>query len=120
MADVQPQVQELLTPYSVAVRDLIKCLRQLVHTAAPDLTEEVKLGWQNIVYKKKAIVVAVVPQQKYAQLFFYKGTSLTDANKLLEGTGKGLRHIKIRQPDDIEKHKDAMIALIHEAVKLEP
>lgn len=118
MPDQEALVQELLIPHSVAVRELIELLRQLVRLTAPELTEEVKMGWKNIVYKKKGIIVAVAPQREYAQIYFYKGTSLADPAKLLEGTGKGLRHINIRQPDDISRHKTEIEALIHEAVQL--
>ena len=118
MADQGALVQELLAPHSAAVRELIELLRELVRSTAPELTEEVKMGWHNIVYKKKSIIVAVGPQKQYAQLYFYKGTSLPDPAGLLEGTGKGLRHINVHQPDDITKHKDAIITLIHEAIRL--
>ena len=118
MADQDQLVQELLTPYSLEVRELVELLRELVRSTAPELTEEVKMGWHNIVYKKKSVIVAVAPQKKYAQLYFYKGTSLSDPAGLLEGTGKGLRHIKVHQPDDMTGHKEAIITLIREALRL--
>jgi len=44
MTDLEIQVHELLAPHSVAVRDLVEMLRKVIHTTAPTLTEEVKMG----------------------------------------------------------------------------
>jgi hypothetical protein len=34
---------------------------------------------------------------------FLRGTSLPDPAKLLEGTGKNLRHVKLRTPADLQR-----------------
>jgi hypothetical protein len=34
---------------------------------------------------------------------FYKGVELADPEDLLEGTGKGMRHVKVRAKEDIRK-----------------
>jgi hypothetical protein len=34
---------------------------------------------------------------------FLRGTSLPDPGKLLEGTGKNLRHVKLRTVEDLRK-----------------
>jgi hypothetical protein len=41
------------------------------------------------------------PGVDYMNLGFMKATSLQDPKKLFEGTGKGMRHIKIQTPKDI-------------------
>lgn len=38
----------------------------------------------------------LMPQKDYVNLGFFRGTSLPDPENLLEGTGKKLRHIKVR------------------------
>ena len=38
----------------------------------------------------------IMPMRRYINLGFYQGAVLADPNRLLEGTGKGLRHVKIR------------------------
>ena len=35
---------------------------------------------------------------------FHNGTSLKDSGKLLEGTGKNIRHIKLRNLEDLKKN----------------
>jgi hypothetical protein len=37
-----------------------------------------------------------MPMRGYVNLGFYQGALLVDPKRLLEGTGKGLRHVKIR------------------------
>jgi len=38
-----------------------------------------------------------------AQGLWMRGASLTDPEKLLEGTGKGVRHVKLRNVADVKK-----------------
>jgi hypothetical protein len=38
----------------------------------------------------------IMPMRGYINLGFYQGAVLADPERLLEGTGKGLRHVKIR------------------------
>jgi hypothetical protein len=47
---------------------------------------------------------------------FLRGTSLPDPDKLLEGTGKSLRHVKLRKTNDVRK--PALKKLILAAAKL--
>src|SRR5882724_11914598 len=35
---------------------------------------------------------------------FHNGTSLKDSGKLLEGTGKNIRHVKLRNLEDLKKN----------------
>lgn len=47
--------------------------------------------------------VYIAPHVSHVNLGFYKGASLPDPGHLFEGTGKALRHIKIRTPDDVDR-----------------
>ena len=47
---------------------------------------------------------------------FLRGTSLPDPEKLLEGTGKNLRHVKLWTVEDLKR--PALKKLIVEAAKL--
>lgn len=52
----------------------------------------------------------------YINLAFFKGTLLPDPKRILEGTGKGMRHIKTQSEKDINKKQ--IISWIKEAIKL--
>lgn len=115
--DEATKIAQILGGHTPDVITLVTSLREVVHNAVPKLREEGKTGWGNIIYKKRGVVCAVMPYKNYVSLHFYKGTSLSDPNHLLEGSGKALRHIKIHKPEDIQV--DILTQLIQEAVKLD-
>ena len=56
----------------------------------------------------------IAVQDSYVNLGFYYGASLTDPSGLLEGTGKKLRHVKVR---DVSSSKNpALTALLRAAI----
>ena len=44
-----------------------------------------------------------MPMRGYINLDFYQGAALVDRERLLEGTGKGLRHVKVRSLADANR-----------------
>jgi hypothetical protein len=80
-----------------------KDLRGIIHKAEPNISEGIK--WGIPVYEKDRLVCAIRPGKNYVALQFYtSGTSLRDPDGLLEGTGKKMRHVKIRSKKDIKKN----------------
>jgi hypothetical protein len=47
--------------------------------------------------------IGIMPYKKYVSVIFDRGSELSDPNKLLEGKGKQMRHIKIYKESDIEE-----------------
>ena len=80
----------------------------------PQATEKAYLGWGSIGYaaggKMRDVVVALAPQRTYVNLGFGDGVDLPDPAHRLEGTGKRLRHVKIRTADDVH-HPDVRVLL---------
>lgn len=58
----------------------------------------------------------IAPLKDSVNLGFYKGTSLADPQRLLRGTGKTLRHLKLKEMEDIQV--DALTTLLEEAYRL--
>lgn len=79
---------------------LLEELRQLVKEIAPELTETVKWGYPS--YGDKTNVIYLAAQKNHINFGFYQGGSLDDPDKLLEGTGAQMRHIKIKKAEDIK------------------
>lgn len=97
------------TPRNQAI---IKELRTLVRRVAPRLAETVKWGngcWVN----GKQNVAFVYSATDYVQFGFFVGSALNDRKRLLEGTGKYVRHIKVHNPDAIDKR--AFASLLRQA-----
>jgi hypothetical protein len=57
----------------------------------------------------------VAAQSRHVNLGFRKGTELDDPDGLLEGSGKGMRHVKLHAPDTIPKAK--LARLLKDAAK---
>ena len=92
MKDVEPR---LVT--------ICKRLRKMIKQVDPETVETVRLGDNAATYgvgpKKMTDGYAyIMPMRGYVNLGFYQGASMADPFTLLEGTGKGLRHIKLRTP----------------------
>lgn len=76
-------------------RAIIRALRRFVRAAAPQLTETVK--WGNGCWVAGAIPIAYAhAQAELVQFGFFNGAALKDPHELLEGTGRYVRHIKVR------------------------
>ncbi len=103
-------VDELLTNYSPTVNSLVHGLWGLVREVKPDAAEHVHAGWKTISFEGG---VYIAPLKEGANLGFYKGVHLPDPENLLEGTGKELRHVKIRKESDVKP--EPLKRLIREA-----
>ncbi|MBL8979967.1 MAG: DUF1801 domain-containing protein [Gemmatimonadetes bacterium] len=81
---------------------IIRALRRFVKSAEPQLMESVK--WGNGCWLAGTEPVAYVySDAAWVQFGFLTGSSLTDPGGLLEGTGRYVRHIKVRKPGDIDR-----------------
>ena len=99
-------LESFLAPYSPEVKALVTGLRALVRSLLPEAGEEIDRPAKLISFaygKKYAdVVVTLMPHKEHVNLGFYRGVDLPDEQGLLEGTGKVHRHVKIRQPSDLE------------------
>src|SRR3972149_12308997 len=86
---------EYLKSVAESVRPVAVALRRLVLKAAPSLTETMRYGMPQYV-RDKHTVVYIMPAADHVNLGFYDGVDLDDPKKLLDGTGKRLRHVKVR------------------------
>lgn len=121
MADTPEAVQTFFSKYSPSVQALANALRELIlPVIPPEFIETVQLGNGNIVYGTKpgmrGPVIYIAPFKDSANLGFMDGVDLPDPKGLLKGTGKRLRHIKIKSVDDIDI--EAFTALLRAAVAL--
>ena len=95
-------------------RRVAEALRKLILEADAQFQESVK--WGNPVYEKEGRVCYIADMGRYMNLGFFQGAKLTDPEGRIEGTGKGMRHIKIRSLDDITQPQFS--SWVREAVAL--
>ena len=100
--DYGATADEFFDSLNDTVAPLARALRALIRQAIPKASESIK--WGMPVYETSKLVCAVRPSEDYVALQFYSsGTTLADSDGLLEGTGKRMRHVKIRTRADIKE-----------------
>lgn len=94
-------------------KDLARRLRELVTSAAPELQSSVK--WGNLMFTHEGThAVAIVMHKDHANLQIFNGAALVDRFPELEGTGRGVRHLRFRYryPVDEELVRQAVQACV--------
>ena len=107
---------EYLADQAAKNRDLIRALRQFVKRVAPSLEESVKWG-NGCWIQRKAPVAYVYSAPDHVQFGFFAGSALKDPDRLLQGQGKFVRHIKLVKRSDIDEKSFA--ALLRQAARQE-
>ena len=80
---------------------IMETVRTLIHQAVPDVSEEFK--WSRPIFKTTKDFAYLQANKNHVNLGFYKGfEKLNDPNNLLEGTGKTMRLIKLKNASDID------------------
>jgi len=110
-------VEELLQGRPPLVREYVDALRKIVRSAAPQAKEVAYRGWRVVAYVGDSTFCYIAPLPKGANLGFHQGVRLSDPQNLLEGTGKNLRHVKIRSVKDLRA--GALKALVRQAHRVQ-
>ena len=101
-SDYGDKADEWFAALDESIAPLATDLRALIRKVVPDATECIKWGTPN--YEKDGpICVVRTGKGSVALQFGQIGTSLKDPDGLLEGTGKAMRHVKIRSKSDLKK-----------------
>lgn len=104
------QTKEFLSQYPAEIASLASKACNFVAAIAPDVVERVQSGWKVVIFEYNEGFCAVAPHGRWVNLQFYAGSELPDPTNLLEGTGKAMRHVKIRQASDLSGELSALIA----------
>ena len=96
----QGTFDELLAGVEPDLAAIARRLRAIIRAVDVSVVETVRLGDNAATYgvgprKMTDGYTYIMPMRGYVNLGFYQGAVLADPERLLEGTGKGLRHIKI-------------------------
>lgn len=110
MADMKAKgkdVEAFVKAVEPGKRALVQALRAFVRKHAPHLKEAVK--WGNITWVGADNVCWIIVYKDHVDFGFFKGAALKDPGGLLEGTGKGLRHVKVYKGADIKPKEFAQL-----------
>ena len=98
-----------------ALAEVAQGLRQLMKKTVPGVGESVN-PWKIPTFDSNGPMCMFMIGKNHVTFVFLRGRSLPDPTGLLEGTGKNLRHVKLRKPEDLRE--PALKKLIHEAARL--
>jgi hypothetical protein len=73
----------------------------LIRKAAPEL--DASLKWGNLTYHHAKNVCAVVTHTNYLNIQVWSGATLPDPHRILLGSGKRMRHIRIDAEQPINR-----------------
>jgi len=114
-------VDRFLEGYAPDIRDLAQQVRALIASVAPDADESLKPGWKVIWYgfgtKMPEQFAVVMPTKNHVGLGFTHGTELPDPAGKLEGTGKRMRHVKLRTAADVADPSVATMLRVQVALR---
>jgi hypothetical protein len=103
-----PLLLGFLESYDRHISDLALALREIVLEEAPDASESVYQVytvaiWFGFSGKMKDMFCYIATNAKHVNLGFPRGVSLADPQRVLEGDGKTMRHIKFASLGDVER-----------------
>lgn len=108
-------VDAYITDQPEPLTDLLRELRRLIREEAPEAGESIK--WGHPTYEARCNICYVSAHSEHVNLGFFRGADLDDPQRLLEGTGKSLRHVKVRPGDPVPE--DGIRGLLRDAFALE-
>jgi len=95
-------VEKLIESHPAAIREILVQLRLVAIGSMPSSHEFV---YHNAINYKLSEppgtwICYIAAQRNYVNLGFYFGSHLSDPQKRLEGTGKRMRHVKVRTVEE--------------------
>ena len=99
---MEPKIQKFLLSLPDHKRALAMQVRD-IFLSVPGVTEDIK--WRQLTFisgKTNFAFIYTYSNVNYINVGFFQATSLSDPKNLFEGTGKGMRHIKVRTEKDIK------------------
>lgn len=110
-------IEEFLEGYPPEMQVVSRILRSMVRDAMPGAREVLFARHNHFAYasseSRADTIVYICPMKEYVRLGFMFGTHLNDPQQLLVGTGKQLRHVKVRTVE--EANMPALRGLVEEA-----
>ena len=110
------RVKEWLDELSSQKKSLAMKVREIIFKTEPSMKEAIKWGGLTFISDGNIAWIINYPQKEYINFGFFRATELSDPKKFFEGSGKGLRHVKIRSGKDIDPRQ--LATWLREAVML--
>lgn len=107
--------EEYLRSKNLGLQEAANELRSLVKKTLPKAKEAIN-PWHVPIFESHGPICYYMAGKNHITLGFIRGTSLPDPEGLLEGTGKNLRHVKIKSVNDLKQK--GLLELLQSAAAL--
>src|SRR2546422_6474555 len=103
-ASVEADVERLLAEHSAELQAIERALRATIRREFPEAVEQVDFGNKLIAFgrsmKMRGLLFAIIAHKTWVNLQLADGAELPDPDGIVEGTGKRIRHVKVRSVPD--------------------
>src|SRR3954452_3470411 len=97
---LEADVERLLSEHFPALQAIERALRATIRREFPGAVEQVDFGNKLIAFgrsmKIRGLLFAIIAHKTWVNLQLADGAQLPDPDGIIEGTGKRIRHVKIR------------------------
>jgi hypothetical protein len=100
IADGRKWIDAYVAKKQSALGEVAQGLRRLMKKTVPGTTESVN-PWKIPTFESNGPMCMFTIGKTHVTFGFLRGASLPDRANLLEGTGKNLRHVKLRTTEDL-------------------
>ncbi len=108
------EVDEYIVAAEDSQKAILSTLRSLIFETFEQIKESYK--WKRPVYGLSKDFCYLVTTKSGVNLGFYDATNINDPNQILEGTGKKMRHVKVKHVDALPK--EVLKQMLLEAAKI--
>jgi hypothetical protein len=116
-SDARIPVSEYVRRVPASLRPTLQAGRKTIKANAPKDTEETAWRTWPIRYSVDGMFVCGIGNYpRWVSVYFFRGADLDDPDGVLEGSGKGMRHVKLREPKDADA--TALKKLVRQAFKV--
>jgi hypothetical protein len=120
--DIEADVKRLLAEHAPELRAIEQALRATIRREFPGAVEQVDFGNKLIAFgrtmKMRGLLFAIIAHKVHVNLQLADGADLPNAGGLIEGTGKRIRHVKIRSVEDASS--PAIVAIVRAQLAARP
>lgn len=113
--DFSAQIDASLSKKSPELQEVARRVRALVRNIVPGVKESIN-PWRLPTLEFHGPMCYFSVGNNHVTFGFLRGTWLDDPEKLLEGTGKNLRHVKLRTAGDVAR--SGLRKLVKQAARL--
>jgi hypothetical protein len=120
--DIEGDVDRLLAEHPPDQRAIEQALRATIRRELPAAVEQVDFGNKLIAFgrtmKMRGLLFAIIAHRIHVNLQLADGADLPNPDGLIEGTGKRIRHVKIRTVQDASSPR--VLAIIRAQLAARP